>query len=118
PQERSGSRVRLGAAARAAASAATLLAAGLFGAGAVPERFGSTLRACESAREHEQQVREPVQVMHRLGTHLLGAREPPAAALGSPADGARHVRLRGGAASAREYEFLERRESAVELLDL
>ncbi len=69
------------------------------------------------AREHEQEVGEPVQVAARRIADRRARGEVDERALGAAADGARDVRERGRARAARQDEFLERRERRVAALD-
>ena len=74
--------------------------------------------AREHAREHEQQVRQAVEVLERLlGATASRARERPGAPFRAPADRAREVAGRGGRAAARQDEFLERRQAVVEVVE-
>ena len=74
--------------------------------------------ARQHSRQHEQQIRQPVQVFERVGSDLLDARQRPAAALRAAANGARHVAGGGGRAAARQNEVLERRQGFVEAVEL
>lgn len=59
------------------------------------------------ARQHEQGVREAIQVGHDLGADWLLAPERHRAALGAPAHGARHVEVGVEARAAGEDEALQ-----------
>src|ERR1700681_874868 len=82
-----------------------------------PESFGAALVPCQHARNHEQQVREAVEVLRDLGTDFLGTRERTHAPLGAPRDAARKVAVGRGGSTARENELLERRKSVIEAIE-
>ena len=73
--------------------------------------------AREHARDHEQQVRQAVQVLRHFDVDLLVRGQRPHAALGAPHDGARQVAVRGRGAAARQDEVLERGQRVVELVE-
>ena len=75
-----------------------------------PEHFAAVLVPRQHARDHEQQVGQPVEVLRHLGRDVLDARERPDAPLGAARDGAREVAGRRGRAAARQDEVLERRQ--------
>ena len=80
---------------------------------------GTSAGAVQRAGEHEQQIRQAVQVHARERSVIaVGGGGRDQRALGAAADGARDVRERGGARAARQDEFLERREVGVEALDV
>ena len=83
----------------------------------LPQHFAAALMACKHAREHEQQVGEPVQVLERLGCDRRHARKRPGAPLRAPADGTREVAGGSRRAAARQDELLERRQPFIERVE-
>ena len=71
--------------------------------------------AGQHAREHEQEVREPVQVAGGFGADVLGPRrQRPHPALGASHHRTRHVAGGRGGPAAGEDEILQRRQRFVE----
>src|SRR6185437_4436104 len=111
---------------RLAARAATVVA---------PEDLGTALVADEHAGDHEQQVREPVEIFRRLRIERRGVRlgrargcrvargrglapdQRPETPLGAPADGSCEMTGRRRGSAARQDELLERRQRLVEIVE-
>jgi EAL domain-containing protein (putative c-di-GMP-specific phosphodiesterase class I)/GGDEF domain-containing protein len=83
-----------------------------------PEYLAARFVAREHARQHEEQIREAVQVLERIGSDILDARQRPGAALGAAAHRACHVAGGSCRAAARQNELLERRQGFVEGVEL
>jgi hypothetical protein len=64
----------------------------------------------DPARQHEEEIGEPVQIAERTVADVLDAHETEHVALGPPAHGAGDVQERAGTSAARQDERLERRE--------
>ncbi len=69
------------------------------------------------AREHEQQIREPVHVAQRAVTDRLATTQPHDVALGATTDGARLMEEGGDRTAARQDERLQRLEVLLALVD-
>jgi len=82
-----------------------------------PEHLDAVLVPRQHARDHEQQVGEPVQVAGHFGGHVLRTGEGPHATLGPPRHRAGEVAGRGGGAAARQDEVLEGRQVCVETVE-
>ena len=80
----------------------------------LPQHFAVAGCAREHAREHEQQVGKPVQVVRRLDAHRFEAAQRDDFALGTAADRTREMAMRRSDATAREDEILQRRQVFVE----
>src|SRR5262245_22789500 len=96
---------------RPCASARATRARGLLAAeGALPEELLLAAMAADPAREHEEQIGEPVQVGERPLADLVLSHEAEDVALGPPAHGPRHVEERAHRAAPGKHEGLERLE--------
>ena len=82
-----------------------------------PEHVGRAV-VVEVAGEHEQVVREPVEVAHRLGIDRRAGRELGGQALGAADHGARLVEEGRGGPAARQDEGVERLQRRVHGVDL
>jgi iron complex transport system substrate-binding protein len=80
----------------------------------LPEHLAAAAPARQHAGDHEQQVREAIEIAERGRVHRFSARQRPGAPLGAPADRARDVAGRGGRVATRQDEVLERRQALVE----
>src|SRR5688572_4082832 len=65
-----------------------------------PENFGAMFVACQNARNHEQEIGKPVEILRHFGIHLLGRRERPDDSLRASHDAAREVAGGGCGAAA------------------
>jgi AmpD protein len=81
---------------------------------AAPHHFAAPLQPRQYAGQHEQQVRQSIEVFERLGRHGFDARQRPAAPLRSPAHGAGHVAGGRGRAAAGKDELFQGRQRFVE----
>jgi hypothetical protein len=80
----------------------------------LPARFRQAGAVIRGAGEHEQQVREPVDVLKKDGVN--GRRQRHHLPLRAAADRSRHMERRAGRRSARQNEEVQRRQLAVQAL--
>src|SRR5688500_5646865 len=81
----------------------------------LPERLVATVLERRPAAEHEQGVRQAVQVGHGVVADVLAAlAEGDDDALGAPAHGAAEMEVRRGPAAAGQDEALQDRQVVVE----
>ena len=83
----------------------------------LPEVLGLAERVRHPARQHEEQIGEPVHVAEHGLADRLAAHQAQDVALGAAADGAGLVQEGGDHAAARQDEGLERREVGLALVD-
>jgi ABC-type hemin transport system substrate-binding protein len=81
---------------------------------ALPQHFLSRFVTGEDSCDHEQQIRQPIEVTQRLGRDGFLAGEGPGAPLRAPGDRSGQVAGRRGGAAARQDEFLQWRQVGVE----
>ena len=83
----------------------------------MPQHIPAPRRAVEHAPEHEQQIRETIEILARAVVDSFGLRQRHQRTFGAAADGAGMVGARGGAGAAGEDEILERFQIGVVVVD-
>ncbi|KAG1458743.1 hypothetical protein G6F57_014638 [Rhizopus arrhizus] len=84
----------------------------------LPQRLAVAIGTGQHPGQHEQQVRQPVEVLQCLAAHRLAAGQGDGLALGATDDGARQVAARGSFAPGRQDEFLQHRQAGVVVVQL
>ena len=84
----------------------------------LPQHFALAIGAGQHPGQDEQQVGQPVEVADRFRPHGVVAGQGDRLALGPAHDGAGQVATRGGLASRRQDEVLQRRQIVVVMVQL